>query len=204
MPTASIAVDWRTFQQQSDALRDLALSVSSLEPHHRKLVAEMIMVRLFLLGENSISSIFEKLLSGAEYLDGTSPKRFTIATSRSNAATFMKTRGRRVPKRYLSWVQSREIRDNLRFTFHPNDPAFAVLVQNGAVLTEMRYVRNHIVHKSNSTHNHFRKVVRSYYGGLKRGMTPSILLLTEALGKPPLVERYISRYRILMKDLVRA
>ena len=204
MPTVSIAVDWRAFQQQSDALRDLTVSMHSLEPHHRKLVAEMIMVRLFLLGENSISSVCEKLLSGAEYLDGTSPKVLTRATSRSNAVTLMKSRGRGNPKRHLSWVQSREIRDNLRYTLQPSDPAFGVFIRNGARLTEMRYVRNHIVHKSSSTRDHFRNVVRNYYGGLKRGITPGVLLLTHALGAPPLVERYIGFYRILMKDLVRA
>lgn len=204
MPAADIAVDWREFVRESDALRDLVSSMDSLKLSHRKLVAEMIMIRLYLLLENSISSVCEKLVSGAEYLDGSSPVRFVTASSRSNAEALMRSRGRRKAKRHLSWTQSQEIRDNLKYALKPSDPALSVFSRNAARLTEMRHVRNHIAHKSDSTRRHFRNVVRMHYGGLKRGVTPGVLLLTDALGAPPLLEKYISYCRILMKELVRA
>lgn len=192
------------FLHESASLRDLVSSLSMLSPHHRKLVAEMIMIRLFLLGENSISLVCQKLVCGADYLDNSSPITFVTASSRSNAETLMKCYGRARPKHYLSWTRSNEINDNLKHTLKPDDPAFSVFSKNAALLTEMRYVRNHIAHRSDSTRRHFRKVVRQHYGGLKRGVTPDVLLLTGALGATPLLERYFAYYRIVLKDLVRA
>ena len=202
MPAVNIGVDWRVFQHETLQLEGLSSSLEPLALRHRKLVAEMIMVRLFLLGENTIRSVCEKLVCGANYLDGSSPKTIVSASSRSRAETLIKVHQRARPKHHLSWTQSREIRDNMQYTLGQGDPLFSVFTKNAGILTEMRYVRNHIVHNSNSTRRHFRNVVRAHYGGLKRGVTPGILLLTDALGTRPLVKRYIAYHRILIRDLV--
>lgn len=204
MSAVNIGVDWRVFQHETTQLQGLSSSLEPLALRHRKLVAEMIMVRLFLLGENTIRSVCEKLLCGAIYLDGSCPNITVSASSKSNAETLIRVYHRTRPKHQLSWTQSREIRDNMRHTLGQGDPLFSVFLRNAAILTEMRYVRNHIVHNSSSSLRDFRTVVRAHYGGLKRGVTPGILLLTDALGAPPLVKRYIAYYRVLIRDLVRA
>ena len=204
MSKPDLLVDWRRFRNESARLQGLVSSLEPLSLNHRKLVAEIAMVRLFLLAENTVASVCAKLLCGAAYLDGRSPKRIVSASSKSNAENLMKQYGRKKPKRHLSWTQSREIRDNLKNTLQSLDPIFIVITNHGSMLTEMRYVRNHIVHNSDSSRLNFRKIVRNYYGGLKRGITPSILLLTDALGSPPLVEKYLAYYRIFIGDLVHA
>jgi len=108
------------------------------------------------------------------------------------------------PKASLSWARSRDIRDNLRYTLDVTDPYLGVVSRHSQLLSDMRYVRNHIAHKNSRTRVNFRKVVRHHYGGLKRGVTPGLLLITEAFGAPVLLERYVVSSRVLVRELVRA
>jgi len=116
----------------------------------------------------------------------------------------MRSYGRKRSKRYLSWTKSQDIQDNLSQTLNPADPFFAVISKHGALLTEMRYVRNHIAHSNSGTRSNFRKVVSQYYGGLKQGVTPGLLLLTNALGPTVILDRYIVSSRVVVKELLRA
>lgn len=203
MPTSKLEVDWRKFRQESWRLQSLLPSLDPIPPAHRKLIAEIVMVRLFLLVDNTVASIGTKILCGASYLDGMQPARIFTARSLSAATAAMKTHGRAKPKAYLSWTKSKEIRDNLTNTLSARDPFFSSTTNHGSLLTEMRYVRNQIAHGNSRSRVNFRKVVRQHYGGLKRGMTPGLLLLTEAFGLPCLLDRYIVSSRVMIKDLVR-
>lgn len=162
------------------------------------------MVRLFLLVENTIASAAAKVLCGSSYLDATPPMRLVSPRSMTAADGLMRSHGRNKPKPYLSWSRSSEIRDNLSKTLDPADPFLAVVTKHGSLFTEMRYVRNHIAHANSRTLLNFRKVVSQYYGGLKRGVTPGLLLLTSALGPSCVLDRYIISSRVVVKDLLRA
>jgi hypothetical protein len=203
MPTASLSVDLKQFYFQTSRLNSLLPSLNNLPTNHRKLVAEIMMVRLFLIVENTIQSACGKLLCGAPYLDTTRPLLLVLARSSVDAFDLMRTHGRTKPKRSLSWTQSAEIRDNLRHTMDQNDLLFQTISNFGTLLTDMRYVRNHIAHKSSGTLENFRKLIRKHYGGLKPGVTPGLLLLTQGLGPPVLLEQYILASRIMIKALVR-
>jgi len=203
MAAARLSVDWHRIHEQTTRLEGLASSLSNLQPRHRKLVAEIALVRLFLLLENTVSSIGSKLLTGAGYLDGTAPRRLVNARSRKHANDLMRTRARAKPVK-LGWRQSADIRENLATTLDSSDPFFAVIANNGTLLTDMRYIRNHVVHFNDSTRTNFRKVVRKHYGGLKQGVSPGLLLLTDQVGRRPLLSSYILAVRVMVKDLVRA
>lgn len=204
MPSPNIGVDWRRFGDVSSRLKVLISSIQHISPAHRKLVAEIVMVRLFLLIDNTIASISAKMLCGADYVDGTQPARLVTTSSMHASTTAMKSYGRASPKRFLSWTESRNIQDNLIHTLDAVDPFFSTMSNHASILREMRFVRNHIAHGNSGTHKNFRIVVRNYYGGLKRGVTPGLLLLTPAFGLPCILERYIIYSRVMIKDLVRA
>ena len=142
MPTSKLEVDWRKFRQESSRLQSLIPSLGPIPPAHRKLIAEIVMVRLFLLVENTVASIGTKILCGAPYLDGTQPRRLIKARSMSAATAAMKTLGRAKPKAYLFWTRSRGIRDNLTNTLEVDDPFFSSTTNHASLLTDMRYVRN--------------------------------------------------------------
>jgi hypothetical protein len=204
LPIPSLSVDWREFQAETARLQVLCAAIPAIDVAHRKLVAEIAMIRLFLLIENTIGSIGAKMLCGARYLDTTQPLRTHSVHTIAGAVTAMKSHGRTVTKNYLKWTKSADIRDNLSLTLAPTDPFFATIIRHAADLNEMRKVRNHIAHKSHSTRVNFRNVVTSYYGGLKQGVTPGLLLLTDAFGAPCLLDRYLIKARVIIKDTVRA
>jgi hypothetical protein len=116
----------------------------------------------------------------------------------------MKTYGRAQPKGHLRWTKSSDIRDNLSLTLDTADPFFAVCVRHGALLTEMRYVRNHIAHANAGTRTKFRTVITRYYGGVKQGVTPGLLLLTNAFGPDCLLNRYTTSTRVIVRETLRA
>ena len=74
MPRHVLSTDWNRFTLETTRLEALVASLGDLSPRHRKLVGEIVMVRLFLLAENTVASVCTKLVCGARYLDGTSPR----------------------------------------------------------------------------------------------------------------------------------
>ena len=201
MPRPALSTDWRRFQDETGRLQ--ALVLLNNPPAYRKLIGEIAMVRLFLLSENTVASVCTKLLCGASYLDGSTPHLILQATSMAAARELMRRHNRRKPKAYLTWTRSKEIRDNLKNVLRSGDPLFSVIQNHGQAMTEMRYVRNHIVHRNSNTLSKFRNIVRRYYGGLRQGVTPGVLLLTGAFGRQTLMERYLTYYRVMIGDLVR-
>ncbi len=204
MPTPSLNVDWRSFQDASRRLQALLPTIAVLPPVYRKLVAEIVMIRLFLLLENTFASVAAKIVCGASYLDATLPARVFAARSMAAAVAAMKSHGRTKPKSHLWWARSSEIRANLQETLNSADPFFGVVSKHGSLLTEMRFVRNHIAHANTATRVNFRKVIVQYFGGRKKGVTPGLLLLTPALGPTCVLERYVISSRVLVRELLRA
>lgn len=199
-----LSVDWRQYRTEDGRIGSLIGSLDDLGVAHRKLVAEIVMIRMFLLTENTVASVCSKLVCGANYLDGTAPRTLISASSSTSAQKLMRTQGRTRAKSFLKWASCRDIRDNLRHTVQSVDPVFGVISNHSARMDEMRYVRNHIAHRSRSTQSQFREIVVNYYGALRRGMTPGLLLLTPALGPPLLLDKYLTFNRIFIRELVRA
>ena len=199
-----LSADWRRFQLESGRLEDLINSLGDISIRHRYLIAEIVMIRLFLLTENTVSSVCTKLVCRAEYLDGTHPIPIRVAPSMGTAQSLMKKYGRRRPKQYLKWTRAKDIRNNLKYTMDNNDVIFNVISNYAAIMDETRCVRNHIAHKSESSRRHFRYVIVRYFGGLKRGMSPGRLLLSSAIGPPHLLRTYLGYNRVFVKELVRA
>ena len=204
MPALNLFDDLSFFSKECNRLNGLILSSGNLAIVHKKLVSEIIMIRLFLLGENTISSVCRKMLCGARYLDGTVPNTLVRASSPNNADTLMRTHGRRQGTGYLQWGAVSKIRGNIRYTIDNSDPFFLTLSNHNGRLDEMRFVRNHIAHRSRSTAINFRFVVRSHFGGLRRQIGPSVLLLRKNPSGRTQLEDYILQYGIIVRDLVRA
>lgn len=182
------------------------LDLAGLPPSHRKLVGEIAHLRLCLALENVLAGVCGRILCGAHYLDG-SPPLLLASPTRSVSAAFslMKTynRGSKQMLR-LRWSKTKDIRRNLSTTLSPSDDFFRRLSPYGSLLTEMRQVRNHVAHGSESTAREFRKAVRAKYGALKRGMTPGLFLLSTATSPRSKLEEHLISARVLVKEIVRA
>jgi hypothetical protein len=200
----SLVGDYSDFQYQTSRLTALLASTAALAPVHRKVIAEITLLRLAILIENNLKLIFCKLACGAVYLDGSAPRLLAAAQKNIPAAVTAMQKLNRTRPRPLPWNDGKEIRDNIVHVIDGLDPCVQHMKNYAAFLTEVRYLRNHIAHRNSNSRANFVKLVRKYYGARVPGVTCGNLLLTPRIGKPPLLERHVASARIMIRDLVRA
>jgi hypothetical protein len=191
------------FSKETERLLSLLVSTTHLLPMYRKIVAEIVLLRLVILIENQVERIFAKLCCNAPYLDGSNPMLKVSFRSMNSARHAMKVLERKRPRQPI-WNDGAEIRANVEHIVHVSDHCISVIRAYAPHFAEMRYVRHHIAHRSEGSGRNFRSVVRKYYGAALPGVTCGTLLLSPRVSTPPLSEVYIRTSRVLMKDLVKA
>lgn len=200
---ARLQPDYRTFYEETDRLLALLGSTTQLGAMHRKVIAEIVHLRLATLIENHVKIIFSKLCCGTPYIDGSAPILLVRQTSAAAALHAMRTLNR--PKEIgLSWNDGPRIRDSVVHIIDPTEHCITVIRNFGSHFTDMRYVRNHIAHRNDGSRANFRKLVRRYYGANVPGITAGTLLLSPRVSAPSLVEVHIRTSRTLIKDLLKA
>lgn len=199
----SVLPDYRAHDAETARLLGLRGTLNSLSALHQKLVAEIVLLRLFSLFENLITSVSLKLTSGASYVDRTVPMLLARARSSQSAMVLLKTHGRAKPINQLRWSKGSEIKNNLRHVMDQNDNLMTVVDRNAGFIDELRRVRNRIAHNNAQSRKNYRDVVRRHYGAYMNNVTPGMLLLTQRL-QPSLLEQYIRREGILVRDIVKA
>lgn len=199
----SLFPDYRIHDSETSRLLQLCGTLTILPSTHQKLVAEIILLRLFSLFENFVSSVAEKLACDTTYFDGSSPLLLMQASASRNARTLFQTYGRSRPRNQLMWSKAAEIKKNTKYVIDPNDNFSRVIDRNGNLIDELRRVRNRIAHNNAQSRKNYKEIVRRYYGAYMNHVTPGVLLLTPRM-KPRLIEQYIRQARILAKDIVKA
>jgi RNase P subunit RPR2 len=66
----SLVNDYAEFRKETARLTSLLASATTLAPRHRKYIAEVALLRLAILIENSMKTVFCKLCCGATFIDG--------------------------------------------------------------------------------------------------------------------------------------
>jgi hypothetical protein len=201
----SLLIDYSDFRAETARLTALLASTTALAPAHRKFIAEIALLRLAILIENSMKSVFCKLICGATYFDGAAPSLLVQQRNIPAAVNAMQNLGRQKTRNSLPWNDGAEIRENIRYLIDPTDQCHQVLVNHASYLTEIRYIRNHIAHRNDKSRTNFVKLIRRYYGARARGITCGNLLLSPRVSSTrPLLETHIVRANVMMKDIVRA
>ena len=196
-----LEVDHLEFDSESDKLIDLLSNISSLQPRFAKLVAEILLIRLFSSLEEAIISVTTKIGCGATYVDGSQPRLAVQSKSRRGAIDNMMKYGRSKP-RYLQWSQVKEIRENVRYIIDPNEHFLNELDRHSGFIEEIRWIRNRIAHNNTAARANYRKAILRYYGGYVNSVTPGTLLLSPRRS-PVLIEQYLRMSIILLKTLVK-
>jgi hypothetical protein len=194
--------EYGSFVRETDRLLALLASTSMIGPAHRKVVAEIVHLRLAILLENHLKQVFGKLCCAAPYLDGSAPVVLAVQRSSNAAYLAMKTLNR-AKDHHTKWNDGRGIRQGVRYLIDSADHSMTVLRNFGAFLTEVRYIRNHVAHRNDGTRVNFRKLIRKYYGASPPGINSGTLLLSDRVSKPPLIEVHIRTARVLLKELVK-
>jgi len=200
---ARLHPELRSFTEETDRLLALLASITAMASLHRKVIAEIVHLRLAILLENHMKIIMSKLCCGTTYLDGTVPNLLVQQKSAAAAVAAMKTLNR-TKAINVSWNDGPSIRTGVEHIVDPADHCITVLRNFGSHFTEMRYIRNHIAHRNEGSRTNFRKLVRAYYGANVPGITSGLLLLSPTVSTPPLIEVHIRKSRTLIKDLLKA
>lgn len=198
----SLVGDYATFQAETDRLRALLASTNALAPVHRKHIAEIALLRLAILIENTMRSFCTKMVCGASYIDGTAPALLSKQNNGSQAVHAMRFQNRPNPIN-LKWNEGKALRANIEKLIDAVDPVYGHLINHASFLTDVRYIRNHIAHRNSDSRKNYVKVVRRYYGANVRGVTVGNLLISPKLSTPPILETHIITSRVMMKDLMR-
>lgn len=194
-------MEWRDTTDHIDRLLELHRNTTSVAPKYRKLIAEIMLVRLFYILENGIRVISCKAVCGAAYLDGTAPSVVRLCRSVTAAAAEMQNFGR--SRRHdLKWSRASEIKENLKYVLAPSDHLLQIVDAHGQYIDELRRVRNRVTHDNPGARSNFRVVVRRHYGAELNWVTPGTLLVSPRR-TPALIEEYLLKARVLVKTLVK-
>lgn len=198
-----LAPERLSFEREANRLLGLVRSSTHIEPAYRKLLAEIVSLRLADLLENHPKAVFCKLVCGVAYLDGSFPVLLKSCRSKAQADVAM-AEFNRTKRRQPVWNDGSEIRENVANLIHTQDHAMRVMRLHASHLTEVRYLRNQVAHRNVNTRKNFRKIVERYYGAYLPGITCGTLLLSERVSKPALVETHILRSKVLLAELLKA
>jgi len=199
----NFSVNIREVNTEVDRLINLLQSIDVISAIHRRVVAEIILLRLSILIENNLKSIFCKLCCGANYVDGRKPIVNLPSRSLIGAISLMKSHNR--PRnRYPIWNDGREIRENVRYIVDNNDHAFRTISNYSSFLTEIRYFRNHIARRNESSRKNYRNIVKKYYGANPPGIQVGAVLLSKRVQRTSVLETHIRSARIMINDIIRA
>jgi hypothetical protein len=197
-----LEVDYLELYSGIDKLIDLLYNIGSLQPRFAKLVAEILLLRLFSSLEETIMSMTTKIGCGALYIDGSQPRLAVRSKSRQGAIDNMVKYGRKKPRWPLQWSQVKEVKENVRYIIDPNEHFLIELDRHMLFIEEMRWIRNRIAHNDTRARANYRKAILRYYGGYVNSVTPGTLLLSPRQN-PVLIEQYLKKSRILVKTLVK-
>lgn len=198
----SLDSNYRGCCLEIDRLIDLQSHIGTLAPKYSKMVAEIILVRLFDIIVESFASIAVKLVCGALYVDGSNPLVILPARSKQAAIQNMTSVGRR-RQRVLRWSEVDEIKKNIRYVLNISDHYIRTLDHHCLLINEMRIVRNRIAHNNKRSRENYRRVVLRHYGASLNFVSPGMLLISSRQ-TPTLIQRYLLNSKALIKVLLKA
>src|SRR5687767_7934968 len=99
-----LAADLRDFVAAADKLADIVANLGPLSARYQNMIAEIVMLRLFALIENTLASSITKLCCNTNYLDGTPSTAIVKARGIVTATDNMLRLGRGAnPLPFLKW-----------------------------------------------------------------------------------------------------
>lgn len=203
MAGAKLDVPHETFLRQSDRHTLIASGLSSIDPTLQRLIAELVMMRMFDEFQFAMAGIAKRLVCGAQYLDGSSPILLCpIATSTANAEQLIRTLGRQKAT-HPKWSTATYINDATRYVIDQSDHFTRIISGHGAIIKEMQAVRNRIAHNNPNSRIAFSRVIAVRYGARNNAISPGLLLLTPRFS-PNLLDQYVRICRTIVKSCVRA
>ena len=200
MPLPNLSITLRNSHLAVDKLKSFRVESENLEAKYQHFIAEMIMLRLFSIFEDTVAEIAYKLASGATYINGSQPNLTSQAGSMVGARGLFLSHGRARPLQNLKWTKARYIRESVQHVILNTDPFVNSAQRNGNIIDEMRKVRTVLAHNTSSAKSGFKTVVRLAYGA-NVSITPGAFLSTRRRVPICNLDRYLASKKIVLDDM---
>lgn len=203
MPSPNVRVPYDEFVSRSQRHAQVVSGLTSADVSVQRLVAELVMMRMFDELMESVSGVAYRLACGAPYNDGIVPVLLVPrATSTTSAKLLFEHHSRNKPQ-FVKWSRVRYINATTKHVLDPSDSFSTSFSRHGTILDEMQSVRNRIAHRNGKARISFASVVRRRYGADLNQITPGVLLLSPRF-QPPLLTQYLASARVIAKDCIKA
>lgn len=199
MPLPSIAVTYNNTIRDIVILENYRRDSLNLEPKFQHFIAEIILLRLFSILENTLMETAQKIACQAPYRNGTVPTLMLICRS-SIDANYQFANYNRTKPQNTKWTMARFVNDTIKKVIPPTEP-YRVNINNHALtINELRVVRNHIAHRTSSTLNEYKGIINTVFGA-KLNIQPGAYLTSTKRLTSPKIDFYIRAVRIIVHDI---
>ena len=190
--------------QETSTVLELIDKLSGPFTISRHYIAEILLLKIFILLESCVEESACLLVCGGPYCDGSLPSllRGRATRGRARAKHEMQNFNRATPRQYLRWTSASQVSENLRLLFPPNEHFVSTLRIHGRLISDMRKVRNHIAHRSLETREKFQHVVLQEYGAKIPTLTPGRLLISSRFS-PSLLEKWCSELQLMIRTALK-
>ncbi|MDI1294213.1 MAG: hypothetical protein PSV18_15960 [Methylobacter sp.] len=192
----------RNTNKALDRLQQYKIESEVLESKYQHFIGEMIMLRLFSTFEDCVAEIAYKIAVGAAYSNGTQPILNVKANSVGGSRSLFLIYGRPKPIQNLKWTKAKYIRESVQHIMPVNEKFITNAQIHGALIDEMRKVRNVLAHNTSSAKVDFRDVVRQIYGANIK-ITAGAFLCSTRRSHICNLSRYIASTRIILSDIAK-
>jgi hypothetical protein len=203
MSTPSLRVTLNNIGYEIDRVTTLKSVLVTVPVDIQYLAAETILIRLTSALEFFIADACYKIASGASYLDGSHPDISILCRSKAHARHEMLNRGRSKPKNWLKWTRAKFIKESICNVINPTDNILIQTANYGSFIHEVFTVRNFASHRSTTSRNDFKTVVKNVYGTPRKLRLGQFLLSPNYLPQSNL-DRYLSTARAMSIDICKA
>lgn len=186
------------FVEQAKRHDQIVAALAGVDPALQKMVAELVMMRLFDDFQDALSGIAARLTCGATYGDGSVPALLTAPATSIGAAMDLFTNHGRLKPRYPKWSKTKFINETTQNVMSASDHFLAACSAHSLVISEMQAVRNRIAHANTTSRAAYSIVVRRYYGANLNHISPGLFLMSPRFS-PAKIEGYISASRLIIK-----
>jgi hypothetical protein len=203
VPAPNVRVPYEEFLGRTQRHTRVVAGLATTEVRVQRLVAELVMMRMFDELMESIAGAAYRLACGAPYDDGTAPVLLTQPASSTTHARTLFENENRTKLKFVKWSNATFINRTTQHVLDPSDSFSTSCSRHGGIMAEMQSVRNRIAHRGGNARTSYAKVVKRRYGADLNHITPGVLLLSPRF-QPPLIEQYLASARVIAKDCIKA
>lgn len=203
MPSVSVTTSYKRSINDLAILTNYINDISALEAKYQYMIGEVVMLRLFTVFETAASEIALKLACGATYRNGNNPLVHSPCRSMPDAYSKMISLNRgSKPLQYLKWTKASYINKGIKHVLDTTDSFYINIQNHSNIINEMRVVRNHIAHRTQSTGQLFNIELKNIYGANPR-LTMGAFLVSTSRHPTSNIQRYVQTMNIILNDITK-